>query len=51
MLDPYDDWFLIDSELMEKFVIWEQRIPLDLKTMPDFDTEVKKFKTVSLGEK
>lgn len=38
-----NDWFLVDSKKMKKYLIWLQRIPLEFKNAGEFDTFVKKF--------
>ncbi len=44
-LDDYDtnNWFLVDSKLMKKDLLWIDRIPFESKTTIDFDTFAVKF--------
>jgi len=37
------NWFLIDSKKKKQFLIWQQRIPLELKNTGDFDSYAKKY--------
>ena len=38
-----NNWFLIDSKKMKRWLLWQQRIPLEFKNTQDFDTLVKKY--------
>ena len=42
-LSDTDNWFLIDQRMMKKFLIWQQRMPLEFKNTGDFDTFVRKW--------
>lgn len=42
-LSDTNNWFLIDSKKMKRFLLWQQRVPLEFKNTSDFDTWVKKF--------
>ena len=38
-----NDWFLVDSKKMKKYLIWLQRIPLEFKNAGEFNTFTKMF--------
>jgi hypothetical protein len=44
-LDDYDtnNWFLVDSKMMKKDLLWIDRIPFETKTTVDFETFAVKF--------
>lgn len=42
-LTDSNNWFMVDSRLMNMFLIWVNRIPLEFGQDKDFDTLVKKF--------
>ena len=37
-------WFVIDSQLMKRFLIWQWRIRPEFAQQPDFDTLIAKFR-------
>jgi hypothetical protein len=45
MLDDYDtnDWFLVDSSLMKKSLIWLEGVPLEFNSTTDFDSLMRKY--------
>lgn len=43
LMSDTNNWFLIDQKKMKKFLIWQQRIPLEFKNTGDFDTYGKKY--------
>jgi hypothetical protein len=45
LLDDYDtnDWFIIDSNLMKKSLIWQDGVPLEFNSTTDFDTMMRKY--------
>ena len=45
MLDDYDtnDWFIVDSSLMKKSLIWQDGVPLEFNSTSDFDTLMRKY--------
>ena len=40
-LDDYDanNWFMVNWDLMKKALIWDDRIPAEIDTIPDFETK------------
>jgi len=42
-LQDTNNWFMIDSKKMKRFLLWQQRIPLEFGRDGDFDTFVKKY--------
>lgn len=45
LLDDYDtnDWFIIDSSLMKKSLIWQDGVPIEFNSTSDFDTHMRKY--------
>ncbi len=42
-LTDTNNWFLVDQKKMKRFLLWQQRVPLEFKNTQDFDTFVKKY--------
>ena len=46
-LTDTNDWFLIDSNMLKKYLIWIQRIPTEFANDGAFDNLVKKYRVYS----
>jgi phage major head subunit gpT-like protein len=42
-LTDTNNWFLVDGKKMKRWLLWQQRTPLEFSNTRDFDTFVKKY--------
>jgi len=43
LLTDTNNWFVVDSKKMKRWLLWQQRVPLEFSETKDFDTFVKKY--------